>query len=371
MKRARVPGGGRVSPRSGSKPGAILVTGGAGYIGSHVVAMLGERDERLVVLDNLSTGHASAVLHGQLVVGDTGDRVLLDRLMRKFRFETVFHFAASTVVPDSVARPLACYDNNTARARVLLEACNDHRVGQFIFSSTAAVYGDPPGGVASEATPPAPGNPYGRSKLMTEWMLKDLGMAGGPRSVILRYFNVAGCDTRGRIGQDTPRATHLIKVAAEHAAGTRQYMEIYGSDYETPDGTCIRDFIHVEDLAEAHLAALDYLRRGGESLTANCGYGHGYSVREVVERMSVVSGRRLDVRARPRRPGDMPRVIADARLARRVLGWHPVRDDLDLILGSALAWERRRLEGCTRTAEAVEVSGPPAVPEAGLEEIVP
>jgi UDP-glucose 4-epimerase len=325
-----------------SRTGTILVTGGAGYIGSHVVAQLGERHEHIVVLDNLSTGHPDALLHGRLVVGDVGDAALLDRVLREYQIETVMHFAAKIVVPESVAHPLDYYDNNTARARVLLDACRRAGVQHFIFSSTAAVYGDLVGGIADETTPPAPINPYGRSKLMTEWMLGDLAQVNDMRHVVLRYFNVAGCDTRGRIGQDTPNATHLIKVACQHAVGSRSHLEVFGTDYDTPDGTCVRDYIHVEDLAAAHLSALDHLRDGGESLTANCGYGHGFSVREVIDVLRRVHTGEIVVREGPRRAGDMAMIVADATLARQRLGWTPHFDDLELIVSSALAWEHKR-----------------------------
>jgi UDP-glucose 4-epimerase len=329
---------------------SILVTGGAGYIGSHVVAQLGEQGERIVVLDNLSTGHSKAVLFGRLVVGDIGNRKLLAALFREYEFEAVLHFAARTVVPESVARPLEYYDCNTARARTLMSACVEHGVKYFIFSSTAAVYGEPPGGTASEHTSPAPLNPYGRSKLMSEWMLRDLSAASDLRHVALRYFNVAGCDGAGRIGQDTPGATHLVKVACQHATGQRPHLSIYGTDYATQDGTCIRDYIHVEDLADAHLQALAYLRGNNESLIANCGYGHGFSVREVLETVRRISGQRLDIRESERRPGDMAVVVADNSRIRARLGWKPTRDDIDLIVNSALNWERnmtarRTLEG--------------------------
>ncbi|MFU8831346.1 MAG: UDP-glucose 4-epimerase GalE [Wenzhouxiangella sp.] len=323
---------------------ALLVTGGAGYIGSHVVAQLGERGERVVVLDDLSTGHSKAVLHGRLVVGDIGNEQLLKRLFREYKFETVLHFAARIVVPESVARPLDYYDSNTARARTLIAACHKAGVQQFIFSSTAAVYGDPPGGRAEESTPTAPINPYGRSKLVTEWMLRDLAHVSNMRHVILRYFNVAGCDTAGRIGQDTPEATHLIKVACQHAVGLRPELDIFGTDYPTADGTCVRDYIHVEDLAAAHIDALDYLRAGNRSLTANCGYGHGYSVREVIDALERLDGTSLNVHEAPRRAGDMATIVANSQLIRDRLGWRPTRDNLDLIIGSALAWERKKLD---------------------------
>ena len=321
----------------------LLVTGGAGYIGSHVVAQLGARGERIVVLDNLSTGHSRAVLHGRLVVGDIGNQRLLRALFREYHIETVLHFAARIVVPESVAKPLEYYDCNTARARMLLAECERAGVQNFIFSSTAAVYGDLGGGQASEASPTEPANPYGRSKLMMEWMLGDLSAASKMRHVVLRYFNVAGCDDMGRIGQDTPEATHLIKVACQHAVGLRPELEIFGTDYPTPDGTCVRDYIHVEDLAAAHLNALDYLRAGNASLTANCGYGHGFSVREVIDALGRIHGRRLNVRESGRRAGDPASIVANSDLIRERLGWRPSHDDLDLILTSALAWEKQRL----------------------------
>jgi len=320
----------------------VLVTGGAGYIGSHVVAQLGARGERIVVLDNLSTGNSKAVLYGRLVVGDIGNERLLNMLFREYQIETVLHFAGRIVVPESVAKPLEYYECNTSGARTLMAASAKAGVGQFIFSSTAAVYGDPPGGVADEQTPAVPINPYGRSKLMTEWMLRDLAAASPMRHVILRYFNVAGCDSHGRIGQDTPEATHLIKVACEHAVGRRKILDIFGTDYPTADGTCVRDYIHVEDLATAHLHAIDYLRAGNESLTANCGYGHGYSVREVIDTLSNLIDTPLNVNLSPRRPGDMATIIADNQLIRQRLGWTPSRDKLELIITSALAWEHKR-----------------------------
>ncbi len=337
----------------------LLVTGGAGYIGSHVVAQLGARGERIVVLDNLSTGHSRAVLHGRLVVGDIGNERLLRALFREYRIETVLHFAARIVVPESVEKPLEYYDCNTARARILLAECDRAGIEQFIFSSTAAVYGDLAGGQASESSLNEPANPYGRSKLMTEWMLGDLSAASKMRHVILRYFNVAGCDGLGRIGQDTPEATHLIKVACQHAVGLRPDMEIFGTDYPTPDGTCIRDYIHVEDLAAAHLNALDYLREGNASLIANCGYGHGFSVREVIDALGRIHGQPLNVRESGRRAGDLASIVANSDLIREWLGWRPSHDDLDLILKSALAWEKQRL------ARAEVQAGLPALAATG------
>ncbi len=319
----------------------ILVTGGAGYIGSHVVRQLGERGESIITLDNLSTGFEAAVTSGELVIGDTGDAPLLERLFSSHRFETVMHFAAHTIVPESVADPLKYYRNNTANSRTLLEACQKHGVRHVVFSSTAAVYGIPEAGKASEDSPTAPINPYGTSKLMTEWMLRDLEAAGGPSYVTLRYFNVAGCDPGGRIGQSTPNATLLVKVACEAAVGRRSHVSVYGSDYPTPDGTGLRDYIHVEDLASAHLDALNYLRRGGKPKTLNCGYGHGYSVRDVLRAVEQANGKKLNVIDEPRRAGDPPQLIAIADRVREVLGWEPQYDNLDTIVHTSLAWERR------------------------------
>lgn len=319
---------------------AILVTGGAGYIGSHVVRQLGEAGERIVVLDNLSTGFAEAVLYGELVVGDTGDRELVSRILKEHDVDTVMHFAAHTVVPESVSNPLKYYGNNTCNSRNLLECCQVAGVKHFIFSSTAAVYGIPEGGLASEETPTAPINPYGLSKLMTEWMLRDLAAASDLRYVALRYFNVAGCDPEGRIGQSTPKATLLIKVACEAATGKRDGVSIFGTDYPTPDGTGIRDYIHVEDLADAHLKALDHLRQQGDSAVLNCGYGHGYSVREVLETVGQVAGEPLTIREEPRRAGDPANLIAVSDKIKGMLGWTPRYDDLEGIVRSAYAWEQ-------------------------------
>ena len=319
---------------------AILVTGGAGYIGSHVVRQLGEAGERVVTLDNLSTGFREAVTHGELVVGNTGDRDLVTRVLAEHQVDTVMHFAAHTIVPESVSNPLKYYGNNTCATRNLLQCASEASVRHIVFSSTAAVYGLPPGGVAREDTPTAPINPYGTSKLMSEWMLRDLAAAGGPSYVALRYFNVAGSDPDGRIGQSTPNATLLIKVACEVACGKREALTIFGTDYDTPDGTGVRDYIHVEDLANAHLDALTWLRDGGDSQVLNCGYGHGYSVREVVQAVERATGRPLPVREADRRAGDPPALIADARRIRELLGWTPALDDLDKIVATSLAWER-------------------------------
>jgi UDP-glucose 4-epimerase len=319
----------------------ILVTGGAGYIGSHVARQLAERGERVIVLDNLSSGFREAVLDAELVVGEVADRALVDRLLGEHAIDTVMHFAAHTVVPESVRDPLKYYGNNTCATRSLLAACSAAQVRHFVFSSTAAVYGVPASGIAAEETPTQPINPYGWSKLMSETMLRDLSSATALRHVILRYFNVAGCDPGGRIGQSTPNATLLIKVACEHAVGKRSQLGIFGTDYPTPDGTGIRDYIHVEDLARAHLGALDHLRNDGESLTLNCGYGRGYSVREVIDAVARVSGAKLDVVEYPRRAGDPPMLIARSDRLQQRLGWKPQHDDLDFIVRSALAWERR------------------------------
>jgi UDP-glucose 4-epimerase len=323
---------------------AILVTGGAGYIGSHVLRQLGEAGERVVVLDNLSTGFRSAVIHGTLVVGDTGDAAIVERCLREFDVDTIMHFAAHTIVPESVAEPLKYYGNNTCASRNLLACASRHGVSHFIFSSTAAVYGIPAGGLASEDTPTQPINPYGQSKLMTEWMLRDLAAATSLRYVTLRYFNVAGADPAGRIGQSTRHATLLVKVACEAAVGRRPHVSVFGTDYPTPDGTGVRDYIHVEDLATAHLNALTYLRGHGPSVTLNCGYGHGYSVREVLAAVERVGGKQLALRDEPRRPGDPPVLVAVAERIRKTLGWIPRHDDLDEIVRTSLAWENKLLK---------------------------
>jgi UDP-glucose 4-epimerase len=319
----------------------ILVTGGAGYIGSHVVRQLGANGENVITLDNLSTGFEAAVTSGELVIGDTGDAALLDRIFADHDIDTVMHFAAHTIVPESVADPLKYYRNNTASSRTLLERAHAHGVRHVVFSSTAAVYGIPPEGKASEATATRPINPYGSSKLMTEWMLRDLAVAGGPSYVALRYFNVAGCEPSGTIGQSTPKATLLVKVACEAAVGIRPGVKIFGTDYPTPDGTGLRDYIHVEDLATAHVDALEYLRNGGKSTTLNCGYGHGYSVREVLAAVERANGEPLNITEEPRRAGDPPELVAVAKKIRSVLGWTPKFDDLDTIVTTSLAWERK------------------------------
>jgi len=323
--------------------GSILVTGGAGYIGSHVVLQLRERGERVVVLDDLSRGFRQAVLDTPLVVGKVGDADTVRRLLKDHGVDTVMHFAAYTIVPESVSEPLKYYGNNTCSTRTLLECCVEAGVRHFVFSSTAAVYGIPATGVAAEDTPTAPINPYGASKLMSEWMLASVAQATPLTYAALRYFNVAGSDARGRIGQATPNATLLVKVACEAAAGRRDDVAIFGTDYPTEDGTGVRDYIHVEDLATAHLDALSWLRRGGASTTLNVGYGHGYSVRQVLASVERVSGKRLKVREVPRRPGDPPTLVARAERIRSQLGWQPRFDDLDTIVRTAYAWEQQQL----------------------------
>ncbi|MCW5697133.1 MAG: UDP-glucose 4-epimerase GalE [Bauldia sp.] len=321
---------------------SILVTGGAGYIGSHTVWDLVDNGESVVVLDNLATGFRWAIApEAKLVEGDIGDQALVDRIIRDEKVEAIIHFAGSVVVPDSVADPLGYYLNNTVKSRALIESAVRGGVKAFIFSSTAAVYGMAETMPVDERAATAPISPYGRSKLMTETMLADTAAAHPLSYVVLRYFNVAGADPKGRVGQSTRGATHLIKVAAETALGKRSEIEVFGTDYPTPDGTGVRDYIHVTDLARAHVAALDYLRRGGGSLTANCGYGRGYSVLEVLDSVQRVSGKRLNIRFGPRRPGDPAAIVAEASLIRRQFDWKPERDDLDGIVRSALAWEEQ------------------------------
>ena len=320
---------------------SILVTGGAGYIGSHVVLQLRARGEQVVVLDDLSTGFRQAVLDTPLVVGKVGDRDLVMEVLRSHAVDTVMHFAAHTIVPESVSNPLKYYGNNTCSTRNLLECCVEKGVRHFVFSSTAAVYGIPADNVAAETSPTAPINAYGTSKLMSEWMLRDVAASSPLRYVALRYFNVAGSDSGGRIGQATAKATLLIKVACEAAVGKRPHVSVYGTDYPTPDGTGVRDYIHVEDLATAHLDALSYLRKGGKPQVLNVGYGHGYSVREVLKSVERVAGHPLTVREEPRRAGDPPILVARADRVRSELGWEPRLDDLDTIVKTSLEWEKR------------------------------
>lgn len=322
--------------------GCVLVTGGAGYIGSHAVLALLESGRRVVVLDDLSTGRKESVPSPvPLVVGDVGDRGVLREVISRYRVQSVMHFAGSAVVPESLADPFLYYRNNTMNTLVLAETCRELGVDRLIFSSTAAVYGEPKVVPVDEESPTEPINPYGRSKLAAERILLDGAAAYGLRPVILRYFNVAGADPQGRTGQRTPYATHLIKVACETAVGLRDHMEIYGEDYPTADGTCVRDFIHVTDLVRAHVLALEHLDAGGEPLLLNCGYGRGYSVREVVDAVSELTEVPLTVRAAARREGDPARVIAAADRIRERLGWVPEHDDLSVIVGTSLAWERQ------------------------------
>jgi UDP-glucose 4-epimerase len=321
---------------------AILVTGGAGYIGSHMVHALVDAGEAVVVLDNLSTGFTWAVPpEVPLVVGETGDEALVGALIGEHAVTEIIHFAASIVVPDSVSDPLRYYRNNTANSRSLIEAAVRGGVRHFIFSSTAAVYGNPAHVPVSEDDPLAPMSPYGSSKLMTEIMLRDAAAAHALGYVVLRYFNVAGADPRLRTGQSTPDATHLIKVAVQTALGMRPRMDVFGTDYPTPDGTCIRDYIHVSDLVAAHADALRYLRAGGASATMNCGYGRGFSVLEVIAAVKRASAVDFPVRYVPRRPGDPAQIVAASERARSLLGWEPRLDDLTTIVEHALAWEQR------------------------------
>ena len=323
--------------------GAILVTGGAGYIGSHVVRQLGEAGEQVVVIDNLGKGFRQAVTAGDLVVGDVGDYELVSRLLAEHQIDTVMHFAAHTIVPESVALPLKYYGNNTCATRCLLQASIENNVKNFVFSSTAAVYGMPQDGYASEESPTMPINAYGTSKLMSEWMLRDVAAVNPLRYVALRYFNVAGSHPGGKIGQATPGATLLTKVACEAMVGKRPHVSVFGSDYPTPDGTGVRDYLHIEDLAAAHLNALAYLRGGGKSTTLNVGYGHGYSVREVLRMVEHVGGKPLNVREEARRAGDPAYLVARAERVRSELGWRPRYDDLQAIVSSSLAWEEKLL----------------------------
>ena len=319
---------------------SVLVTGGAGYIGSHMVLELLDAGEDVVVIDNLSTGFRWAVApRATLVVGDAGDQDLVKTVIRKHKVDAIIHFAGSIVVPESVADPLGYYLNNTVKSRALIEAAVAAGVKNFIFSSTAAVYGNPKENPVSEAALPAPMSPYGSSKLMTEIMLQDTSRAHDFRAVALRYFNVAGADPEGRTGQSTKGATHLIKVACETALGKRAGMEVFGTDYPTADGTCMRDYIHVKDLARAHMSALGYLRKGGATDIFNCGYSKGYSVLEVIGAVKRVSGVDFPVKLSPRRPGDPAAIVAASAKIRATLGWKPEHDDLDKIVAQALAWE--------------------------------
>ncbi|MCB1487398.1 MAG: UDP-glucose 4-epimerase GalE [Bauldia sp.] len=319
---------------------SVLVTGGGGYIGSHMVWYLCDAGEDVVVIDNLSTGFDWAIApEARLVQGDCGDLDLLDRVIGENEVDAIIHFAGSIVVPESVADPLGYYLNNTVKSRALIEAAVKGGVGAFIFSSTAAVYGTPETYPVDEDAPLSPESPYGRSKLMTEMMLADASVAHGFSYAALRYFNVAGADPAGRTGQSTKGATHLIKVACEAALGKRDGLTVFGTDYPTPDGTGVRDYIHVSDLVAAHGEALRHLRAGGANLVANCGYGHGFSVLEVADAVKRVSGKDFAVAIGPRRPGDPAAIVASPARIKRELGWQPRNDDLDGIVASALRWE--------------------------------
>lgn len=322
--------------------GSILVTGGAGYIGSHAVLALRDRGWSVVVVDNLTTGIPTLVpADVPLIIADCGDIERLQTLFNSNHISAVMHFAASTVVSESVADPMKYYINNTGATARLIDACVKANVGAFIYSSTAAVYGETDAQQVSEDAPTLPLSPYGKCKLMGEAMLSDAARAHSMRFVALRYFNVAGADPRGRSGQSTPSATHLIKVACEVAAGKRPFLQIFGDDYDTPDGTCVRDYIHVTDLVEAHIAALDHLLSGGESEIINCGYGRGFSVLDVLKIVRLVSGVNFETRFSPRRSGDTARLVCNSDRLRKVLSWRPMHDDMEEIVRTACAWERR------------------------------
>ena len=319
----------------------ILVTGGAGYIGSHMVCALGEKGHDIVVYDNLSTGHRDSVLFGRLVVADLADTAALDKLFSAEGFDAVIHFAAHIAVEESVNDPIKYYRNNFSNALNLLDACLKFGVDKFIFSSTAAVYGIPEKVPVAEDAPLRPINPYGASKAMVEQALRDVSRVSGLRYVSLRYFNVAGADPMLRVGQKYREATHLITLSLKTALGAREYLSIFGTDYDTPDGTCVRDYIHVSDLIDAHGLALDYLLSGGESRVFNCGYGRGYSVREVVEKVREVTGVDFEVREAGRRAGDPPSLVADATAIMNALAWKPLRNDLGFIIKTAWEWEKK------------------------------
>ena len=322
----------------------VLVTGGAGYIGSHMVHALVEAGESVVVIDNLSTGFSAFLPEGvALFIGDAGDENLVEGVIEQHDIESIIHFAGSVVVPESMRDPLGYYRNNTFTTRNLLNAAVKRGIGRFVFSSTAAVYGNPDQVPVTEIGPTRPLSPYGFSKLMSEIMLHDVAAAHGMKYVVLRYFNVAGADPQGRVGLATAGAPHLLKIAVEAATGQRAKIDVFGTDYPTPDGSCIRDFIHVSDLAQAHRSALTYLRGGGDSVTLNCGYGRGYSVIETIEAVRRISGRNFAIQHAPRRAGDIMTMVADTSRMRAVLDWSPQYDNLDTIATHALAWEEKLL----------------------------
>ena len=322
----------------------ILVTGGAGYIGSHTVKKLGEAGYEVVVYDNLSTGAADAVLYGELFQGELNDRQRLERVFEQHRFAAVIHFAASISVPESLVRPLAYYANNTSNVINVLQCCKKYKVDRFVFSSTAAVYGEVRESPVDESSPTEPINPYGKSKLMSESIIRDYARSSDLKYIILRYFNVAGADSSGKIGQMGKKAAHLIKIGCDAALGLRSSASIFGTDYNTPDGTGIRDYIHVEDLATAHVDALAYLERESQSQILNCGYGTGYSVREVLSKIKEVSGVDFPIEETFRREGDPACVVASGKKIREVIGWNPQHHSLDEIVRSALAWEKKKLK---------------------------
>ncbi|MCB9062380.1 MAG: UDP-glucose 4-epimerase GalE [Halobacteriovoraceae bacterium] len=320
----------------------ILVTGGAGYIGSHVIKLLNKQNYEIVILDNLSTGRKESVLSGKLIVGDICDNKLVSEIIKKNNIKSVLHFAGSIIVPESVTNPIKYYQNNTIKSFELIKTCVENDVKNFIFSSTAAVYGIPEVAEVDESTPLDPINPYGRSKLMTEWALEDISRANHAFNyVALRYFNVAGADIDNQLGQCTPITTHLIKTVAELIVGKRDKMFIFGDDYETRDGTCIRDYIHVLDLAQAHLDALTYLNNGGQSDVFNCGYGQGHTVKEVTDKMKEMYGSGLNILIDKRREGDPPCLIAKSEKIKKTFGWTPKYNDLNIILKTAVDWEKK------------------------------
>ncbi len=320
----------------------ILLTGGAGYIGSHVLNLLGQAGHDIVVVDNLSTGRKESLLYGRHEEFSLEETGKLEELLKKENFEACLHFVGSIIVPESVEKPLKYYQNNTTNSLNLIELCVKYKINRFIFSSTAALYGDSaPGGICTEETQVVPINPYGRSKMMTEFMLEDTAKATDLNYVALRYFNVAGANVDLKIGQCSPNSTHLIKIASECAAGKRDKMAIFGTDYDTSDGTCVRDYIHVDDLAQAHVDALKFLEKDAESAVLNCGYGHGYTVKEVIETVKKVTGVDFPVGIEGRRAGDAGTLISRAEKIREVLGWTPKYDDLDLIVRTAFEWEKQ------------------------------